>query len=103
MFAPPPPQAAGVLNNPAVFNPGMPPQFPVLIPQQLPPVNGVTYNPLFVSRRGVVSAYYVPPTTVRYPSLASEPAAEESIPATQEAGSELVQPPGGYRFLPWIW
>ncbi|HYH65302.1 MAG TPA: hypothetical protein VD866_11460, partial [Urbifossiella sp.] len=57
-FAPPP--APGVPNNPALFNPGVPQPFPVLIPPT-PPVTSIAYNPLFVSRRGVVSAYYVPP------------------------------------------
>ena len=99
VFAPPVP---GVPNNPAMFNPGVPPPFPVLVPP-IPVVNGVTYNPLFVSRRGVVSAYYVPPTTVRYPNLESDPADDELIPVAPEAWSGLGSAPGEYRFLPWIW
>jgi len=101
VFAPPPPP--GVPNNPAVFNPGVMPPFPVLIPQPLPVVSGVAYNPLFVSRRGVVSAYYVPPIAVRSPSFAAYPGEEVFTPAAPDAGPSLLPPPGDYRFLPWLW
>jgi hypothetical protein len=54
-------------NNPAVFNPGFPAPFPVLVPQVPGPLNPVAFNPILVARPGVVSAYYVPPLTVRQP------------------------------------
>jgi hypothetical protein len=101
VFAPPP--APGVPNNPAVFNPGMPPPFPLLIPPQGPVVNGVAFNPIFVSRRGVVSAYYVPPTAGRSPSFTSYPGEEVFTPAGPETGPALLPASGEYRFLPWIW
>lgn len=99
VFAPPP--APGVPNNPAVFIPGVPPPFPVLILPQAPAVAGVAYNPVFVSRRGVVSAYYVPPTAVRSPSFAAYPGEEPSFPGEAETGPGTST--GDYRFLPWIW
>lgn len=57
------------LNNPAAFNPGFVPPLPVVIPQLAPvaPVVPVGFNPLFVARPAVVSAYYVPPLAVRQP------------------------------------
>lgn len=102
VFAPPPPPV-GVPNNPAAFNLGVQPPFPVLIPPPLPAAYGVSYNPLFVSRRGVVSAYYVPPTGVRSPGVTPYPSIDEFLPEAPENGSGLVPPPGEYRFLPWIW
>lgn len=99
VFAPPP--APGVPNNPAVFNPGAPPPFPLLFPPPMPDVNGVSYNPLFVSRRGVVSAYYVAPSAVRSPGLVAYPGEDEFL--WLEAGPGLIPPSGEYRFLPWIW
>jgi hypothetical protein len=101
VFAQPP--ARGVPINPALFNPGVPPPFPVLIPPPVPVVNGLAYNPLFVSRRGVVSAYYVPPIAVRSPGFTAYPGEEAFTPAAADAGPGLVPPPGEYRFLPWIW
>jgi hypothetical protein len=107
VFAPPP--APGVPNNPAVFNPGVAPPFPLLIPPPIVPVPGVAFNPVFVSRRGVVSAYYVAPATIR--SHGSPPYPGDELPSLagpevgypHSAGSAFFSPPGEYRFLPWIW
>lgn len=99
-FVPPP--VPGVPNNPAVFNPGVQPPFPLLIPPPVQVVNGVTYNPLFVSRRGVVSAYYAPPLTVRPASFTTYLGEEVALPLT-ETGPGFVLPGGEYHFLPWIW
>lgn len=99
-FVPPP--APGAPNNPAVFNPGQPQPLPVLLPPPMQGVNGVTYNPLFVSRRGVVSAYYVPPLAVRSPSHAAYPGEDAVLPATDPTQG-FVPPSGEYHFLPWIW
>jgi hypothetical protein len=75
-FAPPPavvvlPAAPAVppLNNPAAFNPGFVPPLPVVVPPLAPvaPVLPVGFNPLFVARPAVVSAYYVPPVAARQP------------------------------------
>lgn len=96
-----PPAAPGVPNNPAVFNAGQPQPLLLLIPPAVPDVNGVSYNPLFVSRRGVVSAYYTPPTAVRSPSLVAYPG--EDILPVSDPGTGFGLPPGEYHFLPWIW
>ncbi|WP_145239742.1 hypothetical protein [Urbifossiella limnaea] len=90
-------------NNPAAFNPGIPPPFPLLIPPAdfAPP--SVAYNPLLVSRRGVVSAYYVPPTTPRSPGSAPYPGDELLPPADDETGPFFPFQPGESRFLPWMW
>ncbi|MBN9518596.1 hypothetical protein J0H58_08770 [bacterium] len=59
------PLLGAVPNNPGAFNPGFPAPLAVLVPQVPGPLNPVAFNPVLVSRPGVVSAYYVPPITVR--------------------------------------
>lgn len=100
-FAPPAPQ--GVPNNPAVFNPGAPAPHPLLILPPGPDLNPVAFNPVFVSRRGVVSAYYVPPTSQRSPNLLTSTGEVALFPTDPEAGPAFLPPAGESRFLPWIW
>jgi hypothetical protein len=98
-----------VANNPAVFNPGFAVPFPVPIPPVLAPVNGVAYNPVVVSRRGVVSAYYVPPVSLTPPGSQRSPADEDRF--TPAAPIDTDSDPwygtflraGEHRFLPWVW
>jgi hypothetical protein len=107
VFAPAP--GPGAANNPGMFNPEFPVPFPVLIPPALAPVNGVAYNPVFVSRRGVVSAYYVPPTPPHQPSSLRSTGDEDSFtPATQADSTSdpwngTFLRAGEHRFLPWVW
>ena len=117
-FAPAPPPA----NNPAAFNRGVFPPFPGAIPPAagvvLVPPPGVAFNPVFVRRPRVSSAYYFPPIAARQPG-ASPPGEDgwrappvlgaDLVPATGGGASPpvsfpdpgIVFPVDGFRFLPW--
>jgi hypothetical protein len=128
------PAAPGAANNPAAFNPGVAAPFPLVIPPALgpglPAGNGVAFNPIFVARPAVVSAYYVPPLAPRPSGVFRSPGSDEQpnssgsladvgtalpagdaagMPAHPDAGapfnpsSGVAFAPGEPRFLPWVW